>query len=203
MLFLVKLCLYTFIPYWYDKTIHNLGNSGIGGTIHAIAAPLATKIIDVAAYDNVNIREKIYKNLKGDILDLCCGVGYSTKPGSVGIDTSLEMLRFSKFYNPGSDYRFGNAEKYGKDDEFDIVTCMFAFHEIPKKGHIKIIQNAKRIARNKVIIVDISTNYSPSKSMLSGEPYVLDYINSIDETLSDFNKTIVIENHVDMWEYSI
>lgn len=41
------------VPYWDDPRIHNFGNNN---WISAVAAPLATKMIDIAAYDGVNLR---------------------------------------------------------------------------------------------------------------------------------------------------
>jgi|TARA_Y100000389_G_scaffold202249_1_gene247006 SAM-dependent methyltransferase len=190
-------------PYYFDNNIHNIGNIGLGGIFHAGLAPIFTKAIDIKAYNSINIRKKIYQNIHGNILDICCGTGYSTKPGSMAIDTSKQMINFAKIYNSHSNYIIANAENYGSDNQFDTVTCMFAFHEMPNYAHKLIIDNSIRIAKKKVIIVDLSTNYVPSLPMLSGEPYVLNYINTIDEILRDFNKTIIIKNHVDMWEYNL
>ena len=201
MLNFITIVLSLKIPYWYNPNIHNFGNTGILGTIHALSTPLFTKIIDNTAYKGVDIRKQIYDTLEGDVLDICCGTGFSTKPDSTGIDTSCEMIRFSNLFNPGSVYKFGNAETYGKDLEFDIVSCMFAFHEIPKEGHLSVIENCKRVARKKIVIVDISTDYKPSRLMLSGEPYIKDYLDDIDSTLCDFNKTNIIKGHIDMWVY--
>lgn len=185
-------------PYWYNPHIHNLGNTGFLGNIHALLTPYFTKLIDNSAYKGIDIRKRIYNTFEGDVLDICCGTGFSTKPGNTGIDTSHEMLRFSNLFNPGSVYKFGNAETYGKDSEFNIVSCMFGFHEFPKEGHIKIVENCKRVAIKKIVIVDISTDYKPSRLMLSGEPYIKDYLAEIDSTLCDFNKTNLIEGHVDI-----
>lgn len=191
-------------PYWYNPVIHNLGNTGFLGNIHAISTPFITRFIDKQAYSGIDARKKIYDDTSGTICDLCCGTGFSTKPGNTGVDTSKEMLRYANFFNPGSRYLFGNAETYGKDREFDIVTCMFAFHEIPNEGHRKIINNALRISKNKVVIVDISTDYKPSKLMLAGEPYTLDYLRNIDTLMESysFKKTKLIKGHVDIWTYS-
>ena len=208
------------VPYWNNRNIHNLGNTGALGNLHAMTAPIMTKFIDRAAYGGRNIREEVYNTFEGDVLDMCCGTGFSTKPGSVGIDTSLEMLRFSKIFNPGSEYLYGNAERFGKDDEFDVVSIMFAFHEMPTSAHQKIIRNAIRVARKKVVVVDISKDYKPSRGMLAGEPYLLNYLDNFEKTiertpfeyplyyktrnkLDGVNKTTLVENHVDMWEYTI
>lgn len=201
MLTLVNLVIASKNPYWYNPVIHNFGNTGTLGTIHALSTPLFTKLIDKSAYKGINVRKQIYETFEGDVLDMCCGTGFSTKPGGLGIDTSHEMLRFSNLFNPGSIYKFGNAETYGKDLEFDTVSCMFAFHEIPTEGQLSIIENCIRVARKKVVIVDISTEYKPSKLMLSGEPYIKNYLSEIDSTLSNFNKTSTIKGHVDMWIY--
>ncbi len=168
-----------------------------------------------------NIRKEVYKNFEGKVLDMCCGTGFSTKPGNIGIDTSLDMLRFSKIFNPGNDYRYGNAERFGKDDEFDTVSIMFAFHEMPTDAHEKIIRNAIRVARKKVVIVDLSKDYEPTNAMLSGgEPYLLNYLKNFEKTvqrtpfhlplsyktrtkLDGVNKTNLIEGHIDMWEYTM
>jgi len=45
--------------YWYDDRIHSLGNTGIGGAFHAALAPISTKMIDVFAYDGIDVRSKV------------------------------------------------------------------------------------------------------------------------------------------------
>ena len=45
--------------YWYDQRIHTLGNIGLSGAIHAALAPVSTKIIDVKAYDGIDVRGKV------------------------------------------------------------------------------------------------------------------------------------------------
>ena len=76
--------------------------------MHAAVAPFATRLIDDKAYDGVNARTTIAKCLRATVnktnayvLDLCCGVGMSTRALSTafhdaeficGIDTSPEMI---------------------------------------------------------------------------------------------------------------
>ena len=105
------------IPYYYNPQIHNFGNIGLGGKIHANIANFATKQIDNIRYNNRNIRQEIYKpyiDKNYTILDFCCGIGISTPPNNVGIDTSIEMLDVAKQNNikekKNSQYYFGNAE---------------------------------------------------------------------------------------------
>ena len=202
--------------YYYDRRIHNFGNIGLGGQVHSLLAPYATKLIDNKCYNSVNIRQAILSSYNRDfynnyerlpkIIDLCCGTGSSTYPGQLGIDTSDEMLSVAKSNTNEQATKFikGNAENYGKSEEFDTATLMFAFHEMPNYAHHKIIKNAKRITKHDIIIVDISPSYSPSKLMLSGEPYLLNYKATIAKLLEEhqFNYLEYISNHVGLWTFS-
>lgn len=202
--------------YYYDPRIHNFGNIGLGGRIHSLLAPYATKLIDDKCYNSVNIRQAILSSYNHDfynkhtrvpkLIDLCCGTGSSTYPGQLGIDTSDEMLRIATAKSQLSTTQFikGNAENYGKSEEFDTATLMFAFHEMPNYAHHKIIKNAKKITKHDILIVDISPNYTPSKLMLSGEPYLLNYKATIQDLLMQhqFNYLEYIPNHVGLWIYN-
>ena len=46
--------LVSYVPYYYDRRIHNLGNIGFSGMIHAESALLSTKIIDKIRYNNID-----------------------------------------------------------------------------------------------------------------------------------------------------
>lgn len=198
-------------PYYYNPKIHSLGNIGIGGKLHANLAYSSTKIIDNIRYNGRNIRKEIYQpylNKNKSVLDICCGVGLSTPPGQIGIDTSYEMLNIAKknakVANKNTNFYFGNAESFRPNKEIDIVTCMFAFHEMPNYAHIRIIQNALMISKEEFVIVDIAPNYknkNPPKIMLKGEPYLINYLNTINDILYDFEETIYIPNHVHIWKY--
>jgi ubiquinone/menaquinone biosynthesis C-methylase UbiE len=202
--------------YYYDSRIHNFGNIGLGGKIHSLLAPYATKLIDDKCYKSVNIRQVILSSYNQDfynkyerlpkLIDLCCGTGSSTATNQLGIDTSLPMLSAAKAKAKLSNSQFikGNAENYGQPQEFDTATLMFAFHEMPNYAHHKIIKNAKKITKHDILIVDISPNYSPSKLMLIGEPYLLNYKATIQDLLQkhQFNYLEYIPNHVGLWIYS-
>lgn len=56
---------------------------------------------------------------------------------------------------------------------FDLVTVMYAFHEAPKHGRENILKEAHRLLQpgGTLAVVDICTDYTPSESMLAGEPY--------------------------------
>jgi ubiquinone/menaquinone biosynthesis C-methylase UbiE len=202
--------------YYYDRRIHNFGNIGLGGKIHSLLAPYATKLIDDKCYNSVNIRQAILSNYNQDfynkyervpkLIDLCCGTGSSTATNQLGIDTSLPMLSAAKAKAKATTTQFikGNAENYGQPQEFDTATLMFAFHEMPNYAHHKIIKNAKKITKHDILIVDISPNYSPSKLMLMGEPYLLNYKATIQNLLQKHQFTYLeyIPNHVGLWVYS-
>ena len=200
--------------YPFNPRIHNLGNVGISGAIHAEFAPVFTKFIDIKAYGGRNIRQEIIDKLenndkgpKNKILDLCCGVGIST--AQYGIDTSPQMINKAKRYFPKKNFLLENAENFWKSNHLDffmnidIVTCMFAFHEMPKYAHEKIINNSLRLASKEIIIVDLSPEYKSSKLMRDGEPYLLDYQKTIEKTMDNysFKRSDYITNHVTIWNY--
>lgn len=204
--------------YPYDTRIHNLGNTGIKGALHAEFAPIATKIIDLKAYNGRNIRQEIIdklenKNSNGEptnkILDLCCGVGIST--AQYGIDTSPEMINKAKRLYPNKKFHIENADNFFKSNKLDfftnvdIITCMFAFHEMPKFAHEKIINNSLRLVSKKILIMDLSPEYKSNELMRNGEPYLLDYQKTIEKTMDkySFKRTDYIPKHVSIWEYNI
>lgn len=203
--------------YPFNPNIHNLGNTGFSGAIHAEFAPLSIKLIDIRAYNGRNIRQEIIDKLENKksnseptnkILDLCCGVGIST--AQYGIDTSPQMINKAKRKYPNKKFIVENSENFWKSNhldfftEIDIITCMFAFHEMPEYAHEKIINNSLRLASKKVVIVDLSPEYKSSKLMRDGEPYLLDYQKTIEKTMEkySFKRTDYIPNHVTIWTYS-
>jgi ubiquinone/menaquinone biosynthesis C-methylase UbiE len=211
--------------YYYDPRIHNMGNIGLGGQLHSLLAPYATKLIDDKCYNSINIRQAILSSYNQDfynkyehvpkLIDLCCGTGTSTAANQLGIDSSEAMISAAqaqatitrgknKHNNKHTKFIIANAENYGQPQEFDTATLMFAFHEMPNYAHHKIIKNAKRITKHDIIIVDISPNYIPSKLMLYGEPYLLNYKATIHEILEKHQFTYLeyIPNHVGLWIYS-
>jgi SAM-dependent methyltransferase len=195
--------------YPYNKEIHNLGNTGFTGKIHAHIAKPFTKLIDIFSYNGRNIREEIINNIpkNNTILDLCCGVGISTSsnPNCLGIDSSPEMIFQAKKNYPDKNFEFNNAEYFipnSSNNIFNYATCFFAFHEMPPYAWSKIIKNTETFITNKIIIMDISPNYKPSKTMLTGEPYLLEYQKQIQNILKKhkFEENTLIENRVTIWE---
>jgi ubiquinone/menaquinone biosynthesis C-methylase UbiE len=102
----------------------------------------------------------------------------------------------------------GNAESTSLPDEsFDLVTVMWAFHEAPLQGRDRILKEARRLLSPGGIlaVIDISSDYVPSKTMLQGEPYVQEYQQNIHNQLQHirgFKKPqfrSIVDNHLSMW----
>lgn len=208
-------------PYWYDPRIHVFGNIGIKGRIHALMAPLATAMIDHTSYSGLDVRRKLLGLLPTDatVLDLCCGTGFSTAPGAHGVDTSNEMLEVARWRRPDATFSFGNAESFGDEQSYDIVTCMFATHEMPEYGRRRVLRNAMRVCRKAVWIADIDPDFTETlrrkpaqgASFLAGEPYVLDYLANMDRDVAAcaplfgldrswrVARVFVLQGHVVLW----
>lgn len=172
-----------FVPYWRDPRIHNMGNVGLGGGIHAAMAPIATHLIDRLAYGGVDVRKAVLaEHLRpdDDVADFGCGTGFSTAPSGTGVDASSEMRSVAKWVHPDKSFVSGNIESWGAPASHDVVTLMFVLHEAPRSARRRILRNAVRVARGKVVVADIVPTYQPSSTMLTGEPFVLDYLEHID-----------------------
>lgn len=107
-------------PYWADPRIHNFGNLGWRGLLHALIVPIATHMIDRFAYSGVNARQQIHESEfphEAEVVDLCCGVGFSSaRNGRVtAVDTSELMLTVAKLRRPDvQHFEVGNAEQWGE-----------------------------------------------------------------------------------------
>lgn len=257
--------------YWFHNKIHSFGNTGFLGAVHAACAPIATKLIDLLAYDKINVRSVVSQELakivhektndssnnKSNnnniaVLDLCCGIGMSTNALNdafmkrennamvIGLDTSPEMIETARGWtrheyalgtiqkmllkissktesmitkenmnNTGNMiFARGNAERtIFPDKSFNLVTIMYAFHEVPSLGRYRILREVRRILQNggTLALIDISPEYQPSPTMLSGEPYVLEYQRNIEKQMknvrgfTNLRQEVIIPGHVNMW----
>ena len=52
---------------------------------------------------------------------------------------------------------------------------MYGMHEMPGDARRRVLRNALRLAREKVLVVDIWPGFEPSPMMLSGAPLALGY----------------------------
>lgn len=90
----------------------------------------------------------------------------------------------ARLRRPDATFVQGNAETYGETNSYDIVTCMFATHEMPAAGRRRVLRNAARVARKGVVVLDIDPNFEATlkkkpqegAAFLAGEPYVLEYL---------------------------
>ena len=140
-------------PYWFDERIHRFGNVGLGGRFHALVAPLVTCLIDRLSYNGVDVRGRVHASIppQSTVLDLCCGTGFSTPAGATGVDTSPAFLGMANLIHPDRTFLKGNAETYGEPFSKDVVTIMFATHEMPREARRRVLANAARIARHQVL----------------------------------------------------
>ena len=135
------------------------------------------------------------------------------KPSESGrvtaVDTSDMMLAVARLRRPDvKNWEVGNAETWGESESCDTATVMFGMHEMPGDARRRVLRNALRIARKKVLIVDIWPGFEPSPMMLSGEPFVLEYLANIDDDVAashdptqwELTAIDVVEGHVRMWK---
>ena len=188
-------------PPWRHPSMHTFGNVGAGGVVHALLAPLATAVIDATAYQGTDVRAQLRQAIGNDTcVDLGCGVGLST--ANVGVDSSDEMLRVARWLHPDRTFVRGLAERHGSLKQYDHATIAFLLHEQPQHRRLKILYNAQRIAKT-VWVMDINPNYKPSALMLSGEPYLLDYLENIESDIESTLSTkpsLLCEGRVVLWK---
>lgn len=199
-------------PYWFDTRIHNLGNAGMLGGFHAAIAPFCTYLIDRFAYKGIDARSQILRTIAPtlSVVDLCCGVAFSVNKGATGVDTSPQMLAIARLFRPDATFFEGNAESWGENASLDVATIMYGMHEMPRDARRRVLHNAMRIARKYVLIVDIDPGFNPSQLMLSGEPYLEDYLMHMDDDVKEaatraWRKTRVniVPGHVIMWRLDL
>lgn len=196
----------------FHPRIHNLGNVGLGGWIHARLARTATTLIDHLAYDGDNVRRQLAKRIARqmhpdvvEVLEVGCGVGTLT----------LELSHTNRFHSihavDTSRQMIDVARQNVKDVHFDVMngvdvnTCSsdltvasFVMHELPCDGQREVLNamiDASR--RGTVWIMDIHPTYTPSRLMLSGEPYILDYLEQFEALIEDVSRTRHMQMDVD------
>lgn len=200
----------------FHPRIHNFGNTGFFGAIHAAGAPLATKIIDLVAYDGRNMRRELAELLvdryapSSKVVEVGCGVGTLTRElQAVGfvdvtaLDTSKQMIAVATAEcaaraasaaapeSPEPTFVTLNAVEVGERfPGSDVaIACMLA-HELPKLANYELLKSLIEATApsGDVWIVDIAPTYKPSPTMLSGEPFVLEYLSSFQEVVDTVSK---------------
>ena len=185
----------------FHPNIHNFGNVGLTGMIHALSATLATNIIDEFAYSGRPMRQELADMVASrrpgaTVLDVGCGVGTLTREliksnltVLAGIDTSKQMIQQAQREVTRQRFEVMNAVDVGDVfSDVDIaIACMVA-HELPQKAHLELFEALLGVINDagEVWIVDIHPSYTPSEIMLSGEPYVLDYLKTFEASISGY-----------------
>lgn len=151
------------------------------------------------------IQSLLYDNK--DVVDFGCGTGISTPPGGLGIDKYPAMLAIASQLYPFKSFEYGFAEDWGIDNSVDVVICSFLLHEQKKKNRLGILQNAYRVCRKNVIIID----YDPIGRIINRidqqeKKYINNYFQNIDREIHNnfrqYIKESVIPGYVIMWNIS-
>ena len=202
----------------FHPSIHNLGNVGISGQAHAQGAWFATWLIDQLAYGGINMRNEFaqlmaqrYEN-GTKLLEVGCGVGTLTYElentdnfDMVAVDTSQEMIDIAR-HCIQTPLLCLNGVDFNETVDVSIV-CM-VMHELPPCAHRELLRNMLNITTLDVWVVDIDPDYQPSLTMLSGEPYVPKYLETIEAMIHEMaNETeravdtfSLIPGHVRAWK---
>lgn len=204
----------------FHPQIHNVGNTGVGGAFHARCALAATAMIDHLAYGGRDMRAELAARVAdetdGTVLDVGCGVGTMTKAlcdterfsRVVGIDTSQEMLHVARQRVPTARFLCANGVDAARV-RVDAAVVSMVMHEAPPRAHREILTALFRAAPI-VYVADISPAYTPSASMLMGEPYVQTYQKTFQATadrvaLKQGRRVDVddlVTGHVRVWRFS-
>ena len=214
----------------YHPAVHTFGNVGVGGGLHAALARFATWSIDMIAYAGVDMREHLAAMIAYDtharvsppgrkpkILEIGCGSGALTQEllltaqfeNVTAVDTSAQMVAMAKWLSPGADYSVNNGVDMA-DGEYDAVVIAMVMHEMPVSGHVHILETALAATRGrngKVWIADVHPSHAPSPMFLSGEPYVMTYLSTFEDTVDTVAQTHgvylqtldLIPNHLRVW----
>ena len=150
-----------------------------------------------------NVREKIIEaqGKKKSILDIGCGVGFSTSSSEdcLGIDTNSRTLKKAKKIFPEKQFEYGNILDWKSSRKFDVVTSMFFLHEHPRHIRKKILKAAKLHAKERTVILDFAPDFSPSQELCERYPHVKDYLKYCREDMSEFTEHVIVKGRLHMW----
>jgi SAM-dependent methyltransferase len=139
------------------------------------------------------------------ILDIGCGVGDSTSyvSGSLGIDNNREAIDDAILKYPDKNFRLGVISSWNPPEKYDIATTMFYLHHNDANKRKQIINVAKKCSQERVVILDVSPDYTPTAIMIKKKPHLLDFITESRKELDDFTEHTIVENYISMWTYDI
>ncbi len=97
------------------------------------------------------------------ILDICTGTGAVAlelaKAGAAvtGVDLSEDMLEKARRKRGAETIRFlrmNAADLMFRPDEFDAATISFALHEMPQEITHRVLQEAHRVTKHRLVVID-------------------------------------------------
>lgn len=107
-------------------------------------------------------------NSKSKVIDVCTGTGnlaiefgkYANEV--IGVDISPDMLEIARSKNSKVKFILMDATKLEfLDKSFDIASIVTALHEMPKEVREKVLNEIKRVTKDKVVIVDYVAPKNP------------------------------------------
>ena len=137
------------------------------------------------------------------ILDIGCGLGYSTSasPGCLGVDRSKKSIKKAKKLFPEKRFRHSLKPNTLNDEKYDVVTCMFYLNELPRIVRKDTIQAAIDLAEERVVIVDIPPEYDPNNDLLKSHKHLNDYIKNCRNELKEFDEQVYVDGLINIWIY--
>ncbi len=112
--------------------------------------------------------KKIITEKNGQILDIGCGTGISTRQlkrygfnNVVGSDKGVEMIRIAREHGNGLDYIVASANKLPfRRSQFDVITAFTAFHWF---DDVKSVNEIKRVLKPGGIFIAVQKTLAISK----------------------------------------
>ena len=158
-----------------------------------------------ASTDTTKVRDMIIESQGKNkrILDIGCGLGYSTSDavGCMGIDLNKYNVKKAKKLFPEKKFRHSFINAKYPDEKYDVVTCMFYLDNLPHYLRKKTIESAKSLAGEKVVVVDINPDYEPDIQLLQSRRHIEDYKKNCRNDLIDFNEFVLVDGLLNMWIY--
>lgn len=207
----------------FDPRIHNLGNTGVGGFVHAKCAKFATDLIDARAYGGRNVRKELAQLMRQRkvprvAVEVGCGVGTLTQElvyvdyfsDILAVDTSRQMVNEARRRVQNVTFEVANGCDLSNSSS-GLAVASFVMHELPTEAHEDLLQTmllaTEGATDGQVWIADIELTYTPSRAMLAGEPYIAEYLANFNETIRrvaggngcHVSSLVLVANHVRVW----
>lgn len=154
-----------------------------------------------ASTDTSHVRDLVIEvqGANKSILDIGCGHGYSTSPypGCLGIDTNRATIEKAMKTFPNKNFKVEFLPQ--TNEKYDVVTCMFHLHDIPRFKRRKLIKAATELAIERVVIVDVCPEYKANSEFLKRKPFIKTYFENCREDLKGFIETSLVKGLLHIW----